>query len=170
MLTQKRLLEVLNYNPETGLFTWKVSRGSARCGDDAATSYRGGYLSIKIDKKNYYAHRIAWVYTYGEWPTGEVDHINRKRDDNRICNLQVVCKSENLQNYQKRKDSSSGVRGVTYNKKSGRWSARIQVNKNRIDLGLYNSKEEAISARRDAEKIYHPNKIKGDSRIIEEFC
>lgn len=168
MINQKRLTEVLLYDESTGKFYWKMSKGSIRHGDEAATTYRGGYLSVKIDKRNYFAHRLAWLYVYGKWPNGEIDHINRKRDDNRICNLQVVNKAENLQNYECRKDSSSGVRGVNYNKKSGKWSARIQRNHQRIDLGLYEDMEDAVKARRNAECSLHPYRIMGDIRIKEE--
>lgn len=89
-LTRNRLWAVLNYNPISGLFYWKCKDklGShVIIGNVAGGLDEKGYIRIRIDGKKYRAHRLAWLYTFGVWPTLQIDHINRVRDDNRICNL-----------------------------------------------------------------------------------
>ena len=87
-VTQERLKELLDYDPDTGLFTWKVRRSrSALVGSIAGRVDKEGYICIKVDQKNYYGHRLAMLWMTGEWPSDEVDHINRIRSDNRYGNL-----------------------------------------------------------------------------------
>lgn len=85
-LTQEALKEVLNYDPETGLFTWAKQRGSARKGSLAGCLDRG-HLIIRVNKQQYLAHRLAWMYMYGYFPATDIRHINKVKDDNRIDNL-----------------------------------------------------------------------------------
>lgn len=101
-LTQERLREFLHYDPESGAFWWKVP-SSIRARGERAGSLAGasGYRRISIKKKSYAAHRLAWLYIYGTWPTNEIDHINGVRDDNRIKNLRDVSGAENLANREK---------------------------------------------------------------------
>jgi len=155
MLTQKRLKELLNYDPETGVFTWISRRGSKAAGSVAGTPhYKQGYIRIKIDGEMYSAHRLAWLYVYGEWPKHETDHINHDRQDNRIENLRSVTRHQNARNRTLRSDSTSGVVGVNWFKRNQKWGARIFKNGKFVFLGLFERFEDAVEARKNASVEY----------------
>lgn len=116
-LTQKRVKELLDYDPETGLLTWKVNRrGSAKAGDVIKTVDGAGYIQLSVDSKRYLAHRVIWLWNYGYFPENQVDHINRIKTDNRLCNLREVSRSCNLQNTNLSMRNSTGVKGVSPDK------------------------------------------------------
>ena len=146
-LTQERLKELLRYDPETGKFCWAVSpRANIKVGAEAGTSDAHGYVIISIDRRLYRAHRLAWLWVYGEWPSSEIDHINRTPSDNRIANLRLADRFLNTQNVGIRSDNTSGHRGVGFHKISGKWRARYQLNKRNVDLGYFPTKEAAVTA------------------------
>jgi hypothetical protein len=151
MLTQDRLKEILAYDPETGVFQWETSPNSqVRAGDFAGyTRPDNGYSIIIIDRKRYYAHRLAWFYVHGEWPL-EIDHINRVRNDNRIENLREADRSINSRN--RRTTASSGYTGVYYSKLRKKWLASIKVGGKRKHLGVYDNPEDANVARKKHER------------------
>lgn len=161
MLTQKRLKELLCYDPGTGVFTNLISRSpSAVAGAVAGwIDIHNGYIQIQIDGRNYPSHRLAWLYVYGEFPIHEIDHTNGKRDDNRIVNLRAVTSSENSKNSKIRSTNTSGITGVSWCKNSNKWMVQISDNKKQINLGRFSDKFEAICARKSAENRlgYHPN-------------
>ena len=155
MITQERLKEVLHYDPNTGIFTWLTSTSNShKIGDVAGGITHSGYYRISISNKLYYAHRLAWLYMYGELPKGSIDHINRATGDNRIENLRDVDHKINMKNTKRREDNTSGATGVRLHKRSGKWTARIYVNGKEIHLGYYTDKAKAIAKRRMAEVIY----------------
>lgn len=155
-LTQARVKELLHYNPDTGVFTWiKKSKKSIPIGAIAGSRHNQGYSSLRIDYKRYLAHRIAWLYVFGEMPVGFVDHINRDRSDNRISNLRIVTRSENQQNHKLRKDNTSGFSGISRDRRSGKWHARIWINGKSSNVGLFQTIGEAIDARQKAEKKFY---------------
>jgi hypothetical protein len=137
-LTQERLKELLSYNPDTGDFFWNVDKsGHAKKGQKASCATANtGYLRIGIDRKRYLAHRLVWLYVYGKFPDNDLDHINRTRTDNRLCNLREATRAENLQN-------RSNVKGVYWHKRAKKWLAQISVNKKHFYLGLHESFEDA---------------------------
>jgi len=116
MLTQKRLKELLHYNPETGIFVWKISVSNIKAGSTAGYEMSAGYSEIGIKNKRYYVHHLAWLYMYGEFPKGDIYHINHNRSDNRISNLRTVTRQENTRNASKSAINTSGVTGVSWNK------------------------------------------------------
>jgi len=153
-VTQDRLKALLDYNSETGIFTWKVCRGGVRIGAIAGAKSEG-YRNIMIDKISYQAHRLAWLYVYGKWPEKDLDHINLARDDNRIVNLRVVSDSENKQNQKMYKTNTSGYKGVHFSKASNKWRASICKNYQTIYLGSFDNPKEASLAYVNAAKKYH---------------
>lgn len=160
MITQQRLKELLDYEPETGIFTWRVRNGNrTKVGGNAGGVNSYGYVQIRLDGSLYKAHRLAWLYMYGEMPSDMIDHINRKTGDNRICNLRIATNSQNQQNAGVRNDSTSGIRGVSWDKKRGKWCARIKAKDTRRHLGYFESIEEAIAVRCAAESKYFVSNI-----------
>lgn len=156
-LTAEYLRSILNYDPETGIFTRKVrtsSRAKAGAGDVAGCSNGDGYLRLWLQSRLYLAHRLAWLHTYGVWPKDQIDHINRNRSDNRIANLREVSNKQNQQNKSKSSNNTSGHPGVSWKKQNSKWQAHIRHNQKLIHLGLFKSLEEALSARKAAEKLY----------------
>ena len=154
-LTAGKLRELLHYDPETGIFTRKVRTSPrVKAGDIAGSQGGGGYLLIRVCSRKYQAHRLAWLYVYGEWPEDQIDHINRDRADNRIANLREVTNKQNQQNASKRSDNTSGYPGVSWYKLDSKWAAKIRHNQKLIHLGCYNAIEEAVAARKAAEKLY----------------
>lgn len=145
-LTSTTLKEVLQYDAKTGLFTWKVSRGIVRAGTIAGTPHTHGYTHITLKGKRYFAHRLAWLYTHGSWPSFEIDHVNRLKSDNRLLNLREVTSSQNQQNRLLTKNNSSGFKGVTWNKQKSKWWAKITVNHKKYHLGFFDTPEEASLA------------------------
>lgn len=154
-LTAEYLRSVLAYSQETGIFTWKVSHARRiRVGDAAGCLGSKGYLHIQLQSRLYKAHRLAWLYVLGEWPKLDIDHINRNRSDNRIANLREVTHKQNLQNAGKYSHNTSGHTGVYWYKQTAKWQAQIAHHQKKIHLGFFNTIEEAISARKAAEKLY----------------
>jgi len=156
MITLERLKQILDYDPESGEFVWK-QRISIRVtiGEKAGHPLVNGYIGIGIDGKKYLAHRLAWFFVYGDWPKGLVDHINQDKADNRISNLRVCTKSDNAANSKKRKDNTSGYKGVCFNKKLGLWMARVQKDGRVVSTEYFKSASEAAeSYRRNAQKAF----------------
>jgi hypothetical protein len=141
----------LDYNPNTGVFTWKNGR---RKGFAAGSLTPTGYITIRLGKQ-YEAQRLAWFAVHGDFPKAQIDHINGITTDNRIVNLRVASHAENQQNRKgDRSDSKTGVIGVSA-RRSG-FLARIKVNKREIHLGCFETAEEAHAAYLAAKKRLHP--------------
>ena len=155
MVTQERIKEMLSYNQLTGFLTWRETRRARKKGAVAGTLRPDGYRRIQIDKKLYYAHQLVWLWVYGEIPSLEIDHINRKRDDNRLCNLRLSTAGENSQNRSRQKTNRSGYTGVTWHSQNGKWLARIMHKGEHIHLGYHKTIEEAAAARAAAKEKYH---------------
>ena len=158
MLTQQKLKELFYYDPETGSFINLTQRNSStKIGAIAGSKYSNGYIYIQLDNKKYRAHRLAWLYTFGELPEKALDHKNEIKDDNRICNLRVATTQENKQNISKPSiANSSGFRGVSWEKKRQKWHAQIKLNGKTKHLGRFNTAEQAYNAYLKAKKELHP--------------
>lgn len=144
-ITQERLKELVNYDPNTGVFTNKAQRGNLLAG--AETGYEdGGYIKLRLDKKLYKAHRLAFLYMTGSFPSSDTDHVNGIKNDNRFCNLRQATRGENMMNIGIKKHNTSGYKGVTFYKKTGKWKAQIQANKKKISLGYFDDIREAAEA------------------------
>lgn len=136
--------------------TWnkKHSGKEAFCGKD---NY--GYRRGTIFNKEYRAHRVIWLLEKGRWPDGEIDHIDGDVANNRIENLRDVSHSTNLRNSTLNCKNSTGISGVCWNRNRGKWLAQIRVDGRNIYLGLYDTMDEAVIARKAAEKAsgFHHN-------------
>ena len=152
-----RLTELLNYNPETGILTWKVSRRGYRgikAGDVAGTVHpslaRPGYKSIRlmVDQKWHEANRVAWVLHFrSKIPDGMyIDHINGDATDNRAANLRLASHKQNMENMKLSARNSSGYRGVSWDSSRSRWVATISHNGKQKNLGRFETKEKAVAA------------------------
>jgi hypothetical protein len=151
----QRLKEVLDYNPETGDFTWKISTGRVSVGTKAGTRKGHGYIQIRIDSVIYLASRLAWFWMTEKWPIDEIDHVNGIRDDNRFANLREANRDQNSRNTTSY-GGITGVSGVYLEKTTGRYYAQIRVGSGRrICLGTYDTVEQAAAARKIAVEKYH---------------
>jgi hypothetical protein len=142
---------LFEYCPETGILFWKeapkykptLKGKTVGCKDSA------GYLVTRRKGRNYYIHRLIWFYVHGYWPE-YIDHINGDRSDNRIENLRECSNQQNNNNKGKPKSNTSGYKGVTWDKRSNRWVAQIQVGEFHIHLGSFKDKNQASEAYRQS--------------------
>lgn len=154
-LTAERLREVLDYDPDTGVFTRKVRTGNVKIGDVAGSFNGKGYIRIGIDGRLHRAHRLAWLYVTGEWPKDQIDHINGDRGDNRLANLREVNNAENQHNLRKaRADNTTGFLGVS--PRYGKFRAYIMVDGKNKHLGCFPTPEAAHAAYLEAKRGLHP--------------
>lgn len=167
------LRKLLRYEPETGKLFWlerprefftserESKRWNGRySGKEAFTSKNDkGYFGGKIGRRTFTAHRVAWALHYGEWPDQDIDHIDGNRANNKIYNLRDVARSENAKNAALRSDNASGCSGVVWHKRDANWCVQISINGRRVHIGSFEEKNDAIAARRAAEKMFgfHPN-------------
>lgn len=146
-LQHSRLLELLSYDSDTGLFFWREA-GRKRV-QEARAGILGwrGYRLISFDRQTFLEHRLAWFYVHGVWPKHQIDHINEIKTDNRISNLRDVNQTANLLNQSKpQRNNTSGFRGVSFQKKTGKYRAQLMVNGKQNHLGEYDTPEQAFQA------------------------
>lgn len=152
--------DVLHCDDETGLLIRKKrTSNSVQIGDIAGNKHPNGYIGISVNGDHYPAHRIVWLLKTGEWPNGDIDHIDGDRSNNRFENLRQVDRRTNSRNQKLRSTNKSGVMGVHWNSRYERWIAQINDENGRKHLGFFVSKDDAIAARKAAEVAlgYHPN-------------
>ena len=156
ILSADYLRSVLNYNPLTGVFTRLVSTNSrVKVGDVAGCDNGKGYMVFSVLGRLYQAHRIAWLYMHGQWPDGNIDHIDGNPSNNAIANLRDVSQSVNMQNQRlAMSHNTSGYLGVSRNGK--RWQAEIQSDGKRRPLGTHDTPVEAHAAYLEAKRRLHP--------------
>ena len=156
-MTQDQLKKILSYDPETGLFHWKIKPSKRFSKGMQAGSLGDGYIRIHTNGRQYGAHRLAWLYVYGVEPEHQIDHINGNPSDNRIVNLRQATQMENAQNIRKpQKNNSHGNLGVTYDPKKKLWRTRISINGTRKYIGKFKTQEQAAQAYLEAKRSMHP--------------
>ncbi len=157
-LTQARLKEVLHYDPETGVFTWAVSRINAPVGKKAGAIDKNRYVIIVIDGVRHRAHRLAWLYVHG-FVSEEIDHQNHTRSDNKISNLRATNRAGNGRNMSKFLCNRSGVAGVSPSNRGGKNPYKWEVRACGKFLGYFDDFFEAVCKRKSAERQmnFHPN-------------
>jgi len=151
-----RLKELLSVDFESGLLTWRVSKGRCKAGQIAGARHKDGYVIVSVDGLSFGAHRIVWALANGSWPTLPVDHINGLRSDNRSVNLRAVTYSVNSQNRKSAaKHSKSNLLGAHFNKTSGLFCSSINVDGKTVNLGQFKTAEQAHSAYMEAKNRLH---------------
>ena len=172
MITQTELKKLLHYDPDTGVLTWR-DRGDRKwdarfAGREYGTRWKGRgnthYIVGSVNYEPHRAHRLAWLYITGEWPD-TIDHINGDGTDNRWCNLRNVDQHTNAKNQRVRKNNTSGVLGVSWDRANGKWSVQITVDGKVTRVGRYRDKFEAICARKSAEILHGFHENHGGVRV-----
>lgn len=155
-LTQEKLKELLEYNPETGVFTWKKTINSrAMKGYLAGTFDNEGYIVIRINGKAYKSHRLAFLYMLGKFPENLVDHINTIKCDNRWRNLREADGKENQWNSVLRKFNTSSIKNVCWHYDNEKWNVSIKVNGKYAINKYFDSLELAELVAEEARELYH---------------
>jgi len=171
MITQEELKKLLHYDPETGIFTHLTRRTNAiKIAQIAGTKHvsKSGktYVRIKIAGERHLAHVLVWLYIYGCFPKGDIDHINGNGQDNKLINLREVSRRENSKNTRRYSNNTSGVCGVSWFRQSGKWRAVIRSEGILKHLGLFDNLADAKKARKEAEVFYGFHSNHGSDRPL----
>lgn len=154
MITQEQLKNILRYDPETGDFYWIKPINGVKPFSKAGHMVHK-YLCICINKRKYRAHRLAWLYTNGEWPENDIDHVNGNPVDNRIDNLREATRSQNNYNTKIRTDNNSGHKNVSWHKQRNKWTVRFRIDGKYKSYGLYDCLELASLVASELRAKYH---------------
>ncbi len=153
MITQKKLKRILDYNPKTGIFRWKIRPANhILVGNIAGTKNKKGYIAIQIKGKIYGAHQLAWLYITGNWPKKDIDHKDQVKHHNWFSNLRYSSQQVNSRNTGNFKSNTSGVKGTHYCKKQNKWKAYIGKDNKLYNLGYFDDFNDAALARYLAER------------------
>lgn len=160
MLNQERVRECLKYDLESGILTWIVSTSNrVKVGGRAGWLGKNGYWYVDLDGKSYLVSRIIWLYMTGAWPAANIDHRDRDSTNNRWKNLREATYSQNEMNKGLRGglrgSNTSGIKGVSFDKASGKWAADIKARGVRYRLGRFSDKEEAAASYKTAALKLH---------------
>ena len=153
------LKDIWNYDPRTGVFRWKV-HASRKCragtiaGSNKEARYGSCYIELCYKQERYLAHRVAWAFVNGDWPSLDIDHKNGDKADNRIANLRLATRSQNIAHKSVNAHSLTGVKGVYRDKRDGRFYPYLDTKHGRVALGGFASLDAAGKAREIAEKRY----------------
>lgn len=157
-ISRDRVMQVLQYDPDTGRFVWSSDRpGGSKAGQEAGHLHSTGYRYIGIDGRKYRAHRLAWLIVHGRMPEFEIDHINGDPRDNRIVNLRDVRRDVNAQNMRcaPSHNKRSGLLGVSWHSQAKRWKAKLQSGGKAKHLGYFDTPELAYEAYLSAKRAQH---------------
>ena len=159
-MTQARLKELLEYYPYTGLFIRVKGWGCAQGRSIAGTNKGDGYIRIFVDGRGYAAHRLAWLYMFGSFPAGKLDHRDGNRQNNAIANLREASRSLNMQNqWRARSDSALGILGVHRRRDNGLFRAEITLNGKKRRIGQFATAKAASAAYAAAKRRLHADAL-----------
>ncbi|MEO0569893.1 MAG: HNH endonuclease signature motif containing protein [Pseudomonadota bacterium] len=161
--------EYVDINPIAGSIIWRYRPRSSFLANEQeyqrwnalyahtpafACLNRKGYLTGRIHGNSYLAHRVIWAYSNGTWPSGELDHINGEKTDNRIANLREVSRTQNCRNLRKNIRNTSGCTGVKKSRSGKKWVAEIGCGAGKkVHLGSFENFDDAVAARKSAELV-----------------
>jgi hypothetical protein len=172
--TVAHMRERLNYDPKTGLLTWRHYEGAGNrrlyrnAGRVAGCLDGWGYIAIKVTGRMFQAHRIAWAISTGNWPDHEIDHINGDRTDNRFCNLRNATRAENARNTKLYNTNKSGYKGVCFRPSKQKFAAHAWANGRQIYLGLFATAEDAAAAYANFALKHHGEFARASSFLKQE--
>jgi len=156
MIDQETVKKLFHYDAESGMLIWRFGNGrNVKPWQEVKAKNGNGYYTAKIHGKSYLAHRLAWLYVHGSFPNKYIDHKNRIRNDNRLCNLRDVNTTDNAQNISLPSHNKSGYIGVSWIKSHNCWTVYVKVNKKNKWLGYYKNLDDAVAARKAGEKQYY---------------
>ena len=155
MITQERLKELFDYNPETGKFIRKVSKGNTAIGDEGGSENGEGYLQIMIDGRVYQAHRLVFLWETGLFPKSLVDHKDGNGSNNRRDNLRVASRSNNCLNSKRSASNTSGAKGVSFHKQTQKYRVQVTIKGKQQYFGGYDNLELADLVATEARNKYH---------------
>lgn len=156
MIDQETVKNLFYYDAESGRLLWRNGNGrNVKPWQEAKAPNGHGYYTAKIKGKSYLAHRLAWLYVHGSLPDGDLDHKNRVRNDNRLCNLRQVSRTDNCQNISLPSHNKSGHIGVSWIKSHQSWTVYVKVDRKNKWLGYFKDLDEAIAARKAGEAKYY---------------
>jgi len=159
----------LSYDPETGDFRWKVAgKNTVGIGHIAGTMHHSGYRHIKVGNVRFSSQRLAWLFHTGEWPKENIDHINTKKSDNRICNLREASFSQNGFNMPMMPYNTSGFKGVSFSSREKRYRAQITAYGKRHYLGLFDDPKDAAEAYKSAAARLHGEFARTESACLDK--
>ena len=154
-LSAKELRRLLDYNPESGIFTRLIQRSNMKVGSVAGSIYPDGYAYIMINRERFLAHRLAWLYMTGSLPQMEIDHIDRDRSNNSWVNLRSVSTQQNSFNRSMQSNNKTGYKGVSFSKRENKFRAVITLNGKLHHLGYFSTAEEASQCYQKASLNLH---------------
>ena len=153
-ITLRKLRRLVVYDSKTGQLLWRRRRGSHKKGSPCGFTTKDGYLAVRIERRNYPVHRLIWWMQTGEYPIDKyIDHRDGNRMNNRFENFRAVTPGENNQNTRKTSLTSSRYKGVLF--KNGKWTARLNIGRKQIHLGVYDTEWDALVARLEAEEKHN---------------
>ena len=156
MIDQETVKKLFYYDAESGMLIWRFGNGrNVKPWQEVKAKNVHGYYTAKIHGKSYLAHRLAWLYVHGSFPNKYIDHKNRIRNDNRLCNLRDVNTTDNAQNISLPNHNTSGQIGVSWIKSHNCWTVFVKVNKKNKWLGYYKNLDDAITVRKEGERQYY---------------
>lgn len=163
--TPQQIKALLEYDEQTGIFVWKYrpelegtkAAGWNRryVGKQAGYVYEDGYIGISIRKVRFPAHVLAWVIVKGDWPERQIDHINTKRDDNRLENLRLASAAQNAWNVPLAKKNKSGVKHVSWHRGAQKWQVKVRANSKDYYYGVHDDFELACVIAAEAAAKHH---------------
>lgn len=161
-LTAETLRSLFSYDAATGIFRRLRCADVSHIGDNPTSLDDWGYIRFRVSGRKYRAHRLAWLYVHGTWPTGQLDHINGNKLDNRIENLRDVSPAANAQNKRRpQARNRTGFLGVSVHNGTGKFVAQISADGRKYHLGLFDKAEEAGAAYLEAKRRLHPGLVEG---------
>lgn len=156
MIDQETVKKLFHYDAESGMLLWRYGNGrNVKPWQEAKAPNGQGYYTVKINGTSYRVHRLIWLYVHGNFPDKYIDHKNRVRNDNRLCNLRDVNTTDNAQNISLPSHNKSGHIGVSWIKSHNCWTVFVKVNKKNKWLGYYKNLDDAVAVRKAGEKQHY---------------